>query len=77
MPAPIRHPTTGDPIELAPDERLCRIAWAGAPVLVVVAQRPTHRSPDGEPAYRLARPSCRVWNPAEGLPLEPWPMPTA
>lgn len=75
MPDPIRHPATGELIELAADERLCRIAWSGAPVLVVVATRPTSRAPAGELAYRLARPSCRTWNPAEGLPLEPWPAP--
>jgi hypothetical protein len=73
MADPIHHPATGEPIELGPDERLCRIAWPGAPVLVIVATQPTYRAPAGELAYRLARPRCRGWNPAEGLPLEPWP----
>lgn len=73
MPDAPRHPATGDPIEVGPDERLCRIGWAGAPVLVLVAIRPTYRAPAGELAYRLAVPRCQAWNPAEGLRLEPWP----
>ena len=77
MPEALRHPATGEPLTLAPDERLCRFAWSGAPVLVVVAIRPTYRAPAGELAYRLARPTCQTWNPAEGLPLEPWPEPGA
>ena len=70
-----RHPATGEPIELAPDETLQRFAWPGAPVLVVVAHRPTHRAPDGELAYRLARPGCQAWNPVGDAPLAPWPAP--
>mgnify|MGYP001809903024 CR=1 FL=1 len=66
------HPATGELIELAPDEQLQQIAWPGAPVLVITAQRPTHQAPAGEPAYRLARPCCRTWNPVGELPLEPW-----
>ena len=27
----------------------------------------------GELLYRLARPSCQTWNPADGLRFEPWP----
>ena len=72
MPDPIRHPTTGQLIELAPDEALHRIAWPGAPVLVIVAVRPTFRAPAGELAYKLANPICTTWNPAENLALEPW-----
>ena len=71
MPDPIRHPATGEAIDLAPDERLCGITWPGASVLAVVATRPTYRAPDGELAYRLAVPRCQTWNPAEGLSLEP------
>lgn len=47
MPEAIRHPVTGDPIELGPDERLCRVAGSGPVVLAVVATRPTHRAPRG------------------------------
>lgn len=65
------HPTTGEPINLAPDETLQRIAWSGAPVLVVTAIRPTHRAPGGELAYRLARPSCTTWNPVGAMALQP------
>jgi hypothetical protein len=57
-------------------EQLQRIAWPGAPV-EVVATRPTFRPLAGELAYRLARSSCSVWNPAEGLPLEPWGPPVS
>lgn len=75
VPDPIRHPATGETIELAADERLCRIAWPGAPVLVIVAQRPTYRAPDGELSYRLAVPRCQMWNPVGAMTLEPWPEP--
>ena len=68
MPDPIRHPITGDPIEVGPGEQLQRIAWHGAPVVVV-----TRPGLAGELLYRLARPSCREWNPAAGLRFEPWP----
>jgi hypothetical protein len=67
-PEPIRHPATGEPITLAPGEQLQRIAWPGAPVLVV-----TRPGPAGELLYRLARPSCQTWNTAAGLRFEPWP----
>ena len=40
----------------------------GAPVVVV-----TRPGPAGELLYRLARPSCQTWNPADGLRFEPWP----
>ena len=73
MPDPIRHPATGEPIELAADETLQRIAWPGAPVLVITAIRPTYRAPAGELAYRLARPGCQEWSPVGGMALEPWP----
>jgi hypothetical protein len=43
-------------------------------VLVVVATRPTLRAPAGELLYRLARPSCQTWNPADGLCIEPLPL---
>ena len=66
------HPTTGEPITLAPDETLHRIAWPGAPVLVITATRPTSQAPEGELAYRLARPSCTTWNPVGAMALEPW-----
>ena len=72
-PEPIRHPVTGDPIAQGPGEQLQRIAWPGAPVVVVTATRPTLRAPAGELLYRLARPSCQTWNPADGLRFEPWP----
>ena len=75
MPDPIRHPVTGDLIELAADERLCRILGPGPVVLAVVATRPTYRAPDGELAYRLAVPRCQTWNPVGGMTLEPWPAP--
>ena len=75
MPDPIRHPATGEPITLGPGEQLQRIAWPGAPVLVVTATRPTPRAPAGELLYRLARPSCQTWNTVDGLQLEPWPSP--
>lgn len=77
MPEPIRHPATGALIELGPDERLCRIAWPGAPVLVVVATRPTYRAPAGELAYRLAGSRGETWCPVWPLKLEPWPEPGA
>ena len=67
-PEPIRHPTTGEPIAQGPGEQLQRIAWPGAPVVVV-----TRPGPAGELVYRLARPSCQTWNPADGLRFEPWP----
>ena len=54
-PEPIRHPTTGEPIAQGPGEQLQRIAWPGAPVVVVTATRPTLRAPAGELLYRLAR----------------------
>ena len=73
MPEPIRHPATGDLIEVGPDETLHQIAWPGPPVLVIVATRPTYRAPEGERAYRLASPHCQVWNPVDPLKLEPWP----
>ena len=68
MPDVIRHPATGEPIALGPGEQLHRIGWPGAPVLVVTA-----RAPGGELLYRLARPSCKTWNPVDALQLEPWP----
>ena len=68
MPDPIRHPTTGEPIEPGPDETLQRIAWPGAPVVVL-----TRPGPAGELLYRLAQSSCQTWNSAEGLPLQSWP----
>ena len=73
----IRHPATGEPIALGPDEQLHRIGWPGAPVLVVTATRATARAPAGELLYRLARPSCKTWNPVDALKLEPWPCRTA
>jgi len=57
-PEPIRHPITGEPVTLGP----------GAPVVVV-----TRPGPAGGLVYRLARPSCQTWNPADGLRFEPWP----
>lgn len=72
MTAPMLHPKTGELIDLAADERVQRILWPGAPVLVITAHRPTYRSPAGEQAYRLARADCSAWNPAKGLQLEPW-----
>ena len=69
----IHHPITGEEIDLATDETLQRIAWPGAPVLVVTAIRPTYRAPDGELAYRLARPSCTTWNPVGAMTLHPLP----
>ena len=65
-PEPIRHPITGEPATLGPGERLQRIAWSGAPVVVV-----TRPGPAGELLYRLARPSCQTWDPADGLRFEP------
>jgi len=38
--ADLIHPATGEPITLAPGERLQRICWHGAPVLVVTALAP-------------------------------------
>jgi hypothetical protein len=67
------HPATGEPIALGPDEQLHRIGWPGAAVLVVTATRATARAPGGEFLYRLARPSCKTWNPVDALKLEPWP----
>ena len=67
-PEPIHHPATGEPIAQGPGEQLQRIAWPGAPVVVV-----TRPGPAGELVYRLARPSCQTWNPAAGLRFEPWP----
>ena len=70
----MHHPTTGEPIELAPDETLQRFTWPGTrPVLVITAIRPTYRAPFGELAYRLAHPGCQQWNPVEDALLEPWP----
>lgn len=77
MPDALRHPATGDPIELGPDERLCRVAGPGPVVLAVVATRPTYRAPEGEPAYRLAAARCQTWNPVGALRLEPWSEPSA
>lgn len=71
MPAPICYPVTGSLIESEPDEQLCRIAWPGAPVLVVVATRPTYRAPAGEMAYRLAGSRAQVWYPVGLLKLAP------
>ena len=68
MPDPIRHPTTGEPIEPGPDETLQRIAWPGSPVVVL-----TRPGPAGELLYRLARADCQQWNPVGDVPLEPWP----
>jgi hypothetical protein len=68
MPDPIRHPATGEPIALGPGEQLQRIAWPGAPVVVV-----TRPGPAGELLYLLARPSCQTWTPADGLRFELWP----
>ena len=51
MPEPIHHPTTGEPIAQGPGEQLQRIAWPGAPVVVV-----TRPGSAGELLYRLARP---------------------
>lgn len=45
MPEVLHHPTSGEPIELAADERLCRIAWPGVPVVGIVAQRLTTGPP--------------------------------
>lgn len=75
MPDPIRHPATGESIELAADETLHRIAWPGPPVLVITAIRPTYRCPEGEHAYRLARSGPGTWNPVGLLKLAPWPEP--
>ena len=37
-------------------------------------RHPPHlASPAGELVYRLARPGCQIWNPADGLRFEPWP----
>jgi hypothetical protein len=72
-PEPIHPTTTGEPIAQGPGEQLQRIAWPGAPVVVVTATRPTLQAPAGELLYRLARPSCQTWNPADGLRFEPWP----
>jgi hypothetical protein len=68
MTDPTHHPATGDLIDLAPDETLQRIAWPGAPVVVL-----TRPGPAGELLYRLAQPSCQTWNTAAGLRFEPWP----
>ena len=67
MPEPIKHPITGEPITLNPGEQLQRIAYPGAPVVVV-----TRPGPAGELLYRLARPSCQTWNMAAGLRFEHW-----
>jgi hypothetical protein len=64
----LRHPATGDAIELAAGEQLWRIAWPGQPVLVI-----TRRDASGEQEYRLAVPQCTTWNRVEPLQLEPWP----
>jgi hypothetical protein len=40
---------------------------------LVTATRPTLRGPAGGLVYRLARPSCQTWNPADGLPFDLWP----
>lgn len=69
MSEPLKHPVTGDPIELAAGEQLWRIAWSGKPVLVI-----TRMGASGEQEYRLAVPQCKTWNRVEPLQLEPWPQ---
>ncbi len=66
----LKHPVTGDPIELAEGEQLWRIAWSGKPVLVI-----TRRGESGEQEFRLAVPQCTTWNRVKPLKLEPWPPP--
>lgn len=68
---PLRHPATGEVLELAPGEQLCRITWPGKPVLVI-----TRMGERGEQLYRLALAGCTTWNPVGPLPLEPWPPTT-
>lgn len=70
MPGATNHPATGEPITLADGEELQRIAWPGAPVLVI-----TTRNAEGEPIYRLARAGCRTWNPLGSMKVAPWPEP--
>ena len=62
---PIRHPITAEPVTLGSGEHLQRIAWPGAPVVVV--NRP---GPAGELLYMRARCSCQRWNTADGLHFE-------
>ena len=64
----LKHPATGDLIVLAGDEKLWRIGWPGAPVLVV-----TKNGPDGKALYRLADPKCKTWNKVGDMKLAPWP----
>lgn len=72
MAAELKHPATGNPIEVAEGETLWRIDWLGDPVLVV-----TKAGPDGKALYRLADPRCTTWNRVGGLKLAPWPAPDA
>jgi hypothetical protein len=60
-PEPIHHPTTGEPIALGPGEQLQRIAWHGAPVVVVTrpgpaASRRADLSPPALAALSAPRP---------------------
>lgn len=68
MSEPLRHPATGEVIELATGEQLWRIAWSGKPVLVI-----TRTGANGEQEYRLPVAQCTTWNRVEPLKLEPWP----
>jgi hypothetical protein len=68
----LKHPATGDPIELAEGEQLWRIDWPGKPVLVI-----TRASGDGETQYRLAHKRCTTWNQVGPMKLAPWPAPEA
>lgn len=70
MSEPLKHPASGDPIELKPGEQLWRIAWPGKPVLVI-----TQTGQNGEQLYRLANAKGAMWNRLEPLKLEPWPPP--
>jgi len=72
MSEPLRHPATGEPIELAAGEQLWRIAWPGKPVLVI-----TRTDENGQHEYRLAAAQCTTWNRVEPLKLESWPPPDA
>jgi hypothetical protein len=68
MGEPLKHPATGELIELADGEQLWRIAWSGKPVLVI-----TRTGENGEQLYRLAGSRGQTWNRVEPLQLEPWP----
>ena len=57
MAAELRHPATGNPIEVGEGDALWQIEWLGNPVLVV-----TKAGPDGNALYRLADPRCKTWN---------------